>query len=292
MKLFLAGMEQLYSYECMKQGGIDYGFYSYYYMRNERKVNKSINIAQKMNKCAIIDSGAHSFFSEMAGEGVTSASVYKKKSKTKESHEEYFQKYIVWLKKYWDDFNYYVELDIGDVVGQETVFKWRERLKAEGLFSKCIIVWHPNVMDWDDYLFMLEETESRYIAIEGDRTNRPRLIYNQYIKEAYDRQIKIHCFAMTKLRALHKYPFYSVDSSSWTIPVRWGHMPVFQKGRLISVRATKENYLQYKINTAFRPNNVNKENSILKLRLSAEAYVKMGEYLTALWEKRGIVWKN
>ena len=269
---------------------IEYAFYSYYYLR---KKDTQLEGAKECHKVLFIDSGAHSFFSEMADEGIESASVHKKKSKTKETPQEYFDKYLEWLIKNYHRIDYYAELDIGEIVGQETVLEWRKRLKEHNIYDKCVTVYHPKVMTWEDYIDMLEDSQSGYVALEGDRSGRKRLNYNKLIKPAYERGIKVHGFAMTKTEVLKNYPFYSVDSTSWLQSEMYGTIPFHNDGRIQGCRYKDKDKLIQKlgdldVNILFGEDKALRR--LYTMKIGIKAYKEYEQFYTELWQKRNINW--
>ncbi len=134
MVVYFAAIEAGDAVDLIPENAFRCAFFSYYYCRKGQAKNDILIKSRPHMKLITIDSGAHSFFSEHADSGLT-VSFHKKKTKTKESPQEYFEQYIAWLKKHWDFYDYFVELDIGEIVGQDVVLSWRERLKAEGLYS-------------------------------------------------------------------------------------------------------------------------------------------------------------
>ncbi len=285
MKIYLAGSES--SFGQMFGNKIENAFYSYYYLRQTKKNLPKV----KLHQLLFVDSGAHTFFSE--NENVESASSRTKKSKTKETPDQYFLNYVKWLKVNYDRLDYYAELDIGEIIGQNKVRKWREILKAEGLYKKCVPVYHPSLMSWKDYLNLLDTLESGYIAIEGDRKSRGRLNYNKIIKPAYERKIKVHGFAMTKTTVLNTYPFYSVDSTTWLQAVMFGTIPFHQNGKLLRIRYRDKNDFIKRIknlNTDILFSDNKKEIRKYVLEFGINAYKQYEQYYTKLWKKRNINW--
>ena len=292
MKIYLAGVEGGDTGEI--KGLIDYAFYSYYYMRNSK--TKLIKGAKSLHKLVFVDSGAHSFFSE--DETLANAGVHSKKTKTKGTPEDYFKKYVVWLKENYQHYDYFAELDIGEIVGQKRVREWREILKKNGLYSKCVSVYHPSVMSIDDYKNMLKDSESKYVALEGDRSNRKRLPYNKLIKIAYDQGIKVHGFAMTKREVMKKYPFYSVDSTTWKVGVQYGTIPYFYKTQVEKIDYGK-NIKKEKLLKIIKDIDLDKLYCKDKktarqylLQLGIKAYKLANKYYTKLWEQRNIKWDS
>jgi len=90
------------------------------------------------------------------------------------------------------------------------------------------------------------------------------------------KKIKIHGFAILSYDLLKRYPFYSVDGTSWLSACKYGNIVSYNKGikkNLYSkMYADKYNY---------------KENIIRNIK----SYLKMEQDITALWESRGISWK-
>ena len=207
MVIYLAGIEQKECIKVSKTGCVPNAFYSYFYLRKSNETTDLMIENRPFHKTIFIDSGAHSFFTENHSMGISATGFKKKKSKKDDSPEVYFEKYIDWIEKNFDYIDYFAELDIGELVGQETVLGWRKQLKERGLYSKCVTVYHPKVMTFEEYVEMIEDSESKYIALEGDRSSRNRLPYNELIYEAYSRGVKVHGFAMTKSDIYFKYGF-------------------------------------------------------------------------------------
>jgi hypothetical protein len=295
MLIFLAGAESQDAQPNIMAGQMRNAFYSYYYMKGKGEP-KTLIEGRKHLKNIIIDSGAHTFFSER-NDDTLSVSAHKKKTKTKETPFEYFEEYKKWVVKWYDYFDYFVELDIGEIVGQEVVLKWREELKALKVYDKCITVYHPMVMSRQDYILMLEDSQSKYVALEGVRPYRPDMNYNQLIKMCYDRGIKVHGFAMVKKNVMDKWPFYSVDSSSWKAGNQYGASLAKVGTKTKTVGFNKHSKDLYKFATqvdnvkdALQKDDLKKQR-FKRMELAIIAYNEMEDYYTQLWDKRGVKWK-
>ncbi len=292
MRIYLAGVEQYDSNQNLFKDEFTHIFASYYYLRS--KQDSRIREIHAHTKSIIVDSGAHSFFAEKDNVNLA-AGVHKKVRKTEITPEVYFERYLDWLQRNRDFFEYFVELDIGELVGQDKVREWRGILKDHGLLEKCITVYHPAVMTHADYLKDLDESVSRYIAIEGDRRSRVRLPYMELIKSAYDRKVKVHVFAMIKKNALDVFPIYSADSSSWKAGAQYGAGLCFINGEMKSVRYTRDKKKVFQL--AGQLKGVGKlfhETLAIQREkrygLAIRAYREMEKYYTELWEGRGIKW--
>ena len=295
MKIFLAGMESSETLEVVKTDVIERAFYSYYYLRKKREPY-TLMAGRPHIKEIIVDSGAHSFFSELQGQGL-SVSVHVKKTITEEAPQVYWENFLAWLKKWNNLFDYFVELDIGEIAGQDKVMEWREELKQAGLYQKCITVYHPEVQTFEDYLEMLKDSQSKYVALEGDRPKRPRLPYNSLIKPAYEQGIKVHGFAFCKREALMKYPFYSTDATSWKAGMQYATTLAFDGKRLGTIKLNNENNNLYSLSKKVKDlAQVHDKNlavgRVKRMEIAVEAYKEMERYFTQVWEARGVIYKT
>lgn len=292
MLIYMAGCESTDTQDVVREGFISHGFFSYYYMRSGEVKLAWFKSAREHVKDIIVDSGAHTFFSEMSQTGL-SVSVHRKVTKTLDTPEAYFAKYLQWLLANYEFYDYFVELDIGEITGQKQVLEWREILKTNGLFKKCITVYHPETCTFDEYIEMLKDSESHYVALEGDRPRRKRLDYLRLIKPAYERGIKVHGFAMTKNDVFTTYPFYSVDSTSWKAGMQYGSAK-FITGTGIKIKRYANRTSAFKIhgmNTDF----FSKDKRVARFNMqkaTLRAFSKIEDDTTRLWEKRGIIWEK
>lgn len=263
-------------------------FLTYYY---QRRCDDCLPDLKPLGHEGIItiDSGAHSFFEQM---GVSATAKHKKKGKKADKDpEEYFANYLKWLKANVDYFDFFVELDLQEIVSQQRVREWRHILHEEGLAQKCITVHHSFNND-EEYQELLETTKSGYIGLEGIRPGRPMLPYNKFLRQAYDAGVKVHGFAFTRADLLYDFPFYSVDSSSWTACIRYGVFQMFLQGRMKSVAPVKKHFLKYGpplfMHNSFRTH----DDSRVKLEWNIDQYRVLEGYFTELWEYRGINWEK
>lgn len=289
MQVYLAAYETQYStyrVPIRKEQNI---FCTYYYKdKTEATLRDMKAIGHK--GMITIDSGAHSFFAQLGMSAVNHGNV---SGKIQDPYE-YFEEYFNWVMEWKDYFTYFVDLDIQDIVGLDTVRKWRQRFIDAGVGHKMITVWHT-VDGWKNFERQVAESVSNYVGVEGLRSGKEMLPYNKFIKYAYTHDCKVHGFAFTKPGLLHKFPFYSVDSSSWTYGIRFGAIYVWEKNKLLTINTGSDKHLfaKYGIDPNVFHSTVRNEDSCRqKLMYSANAYWEMQEYFTKLWEKRGIHWKD
>lgn len=202
----------------MQSRQVRHAFSSYWY--HGKKVDSMTLIRQNCPD-HVVDSGAHSFFSESH---LGSARVVQRKHRKAHDPHSYFDAYLEWLLEQQNNLDYFVELDIGELVGQDVVEKWRDRIVAAGLEKKCLIVFHPRVEPFERFFEAAKEWPSRFVGLEGVRGARVPMNYNDVVQQLHEHQIRPHGFAMIKPKWITNVPFYSVDSTSFTAGASFGRV--------------------------------------------------------------------
>lgn len=279
--------------------GADFVLHSWHYIpREEASLFGTFFTAEYANKLLektsakirpgliTIDSGTFTF---LHSSGISCVSG---KSKTNLPQiDAYVQNYFDWVEKVYDRIDYFVELDVQEIVGLDKVKKWREEWKRRGLYDKCITCYH-SVDTWRDFEEMIDTSQSRYVALEGAKGRSFRLPLKKCIKYCYERDVKVHGFAMTNSTILEDCPFYSVDSSTWSMGVRYGAVQMFKNGKLRSFSRYGE--LQKKF---IAPPSLcgSVRGTIFNRQIFdpiVEQFIAMEKHFTKLWEARGIHWKD
>jgi len=280
MKIYLSGTRNWYSYFARwidKWGPIPLDapqmvrcFPSYWY----EKKNPHEILTSMPGDDVILDSGAHTLFSSY-GLSVWAGKINKEEMP---DLDDYIRGYLRFLKKNWERIDYYVELDVAELVGMDKVRAMRQDFMAAGLWAKCITAWHPpnGLKDFD---WMLDHAESRFVAMEGIRPDRDPLPFNWFIKKCYDQRIRIHVFASMADKFLRAYPFYSVDCASWLNPAMYG-VRMYWNGQQIKSQATQRGTGSFH---ALKP-------VAARLKEAIEGYRQAEQFYTAYWKAKGIDW--
>jgi len=172
--------------------------------------------------------------------------------------------------------NYFVLDDIKDY---KQTLKNQKYMESKGL--KPIPCYHAN-----EPLSVLENycKNYKYISIGGlvpysrKKTKLIQILDNCFsiIKKYFP--IKVHGLGMTNKQALERYPFYSVDSTSWLIGASLGGVSNFDKSKVSLLTEymykDKDNKKLYK----------------KRFQYMIQEQLKLEQYITKLWEKRGIKW--
>jgi hypothetical protein len=256
---------------------LQYGFPSFWDWYSH-KHNGRVKLFTMPAQYVILDSGAHSFFAmnDLAVHG-------KKREKVKLDVSHYHGAYMNFIEYNWEHISYFVELDVADVFGFEWVQKMRSDYQTRGLWEKCIPAWH-RVNGMEDFEAMLE-CPSRYIGLQGLRPNEPLLPYNYLLQRAYDAGVRVHGFALTNCKVLEKFPFYSVDSTSWLQGIMYGNLRIFKNGRFKTVNASSRNLNKAPRREMFYGDRERILSGVREVRKAEHHY-------TQYWKARGVDWEG
>ncbi len=160
-----------------------------------------------------------------------------------ETYLKYRDDYIAFVKKYKKYIDVYSNLDV--INNAEYTWENQQYIESKGL--NPIPVFHVG-SDFK-WLEMYLRKGYKYVALGGLVPNSPAvllpLLDNIWSKYLTDKKgipiVKVHGFAMTSLRMIIRYPWYSVDSTSWVltgrfgsvyVPIRKGNKYIYDKNSL------------------------------------------------------------
>lgn len=241
----------------------------------------------------MIDSGAHSFFSE---EGLSIA--HSKKKKTKQTDFfEYAKNYAAWLIKYKQYIDVAVELDIDVLIGYPNVLKIRKILESSG--APIMPVWHKSLgeAEWDNMI-----AHYPYVGIGlGDAKSTKSILnigfFISKLSKAIKNKTKVHAFGMVKPNYMLRLPFYSVDSSSWNAGSRYGQLVGYDAKniRIVQKRVNNQkdflkvvNHLQ--LDTSPTDLFQATRSYVNRDIINVQAYKKLEDIITRVWAAREIKW--
>lgn len=213
MKLFLAGT---FNYkEAVKQYKPLYVLESFQYV-------KEWQIQEMKNwKLFYLDSGAFTFLNREAGRCAV-------------DWEKYLSRYISFINQH--GIAHFMELDIDSVIGYSRVKEMRKRLEME-TGKRCIPVWHRS-RGLEEFKRMCEEYDLIAIGGFAIKTILPREY--DYIKKliriADSYSTKVHGLGYSR-NDLLRYGFYSTDSSSWILTVKYGGISYFENNTIRTVHS-------------------------------------------------------
>lgn len=151
------------------------------------------------------------------------------------------QEYIDFIKTHQDVIEVYANLDFIHLTDKKlsAVKTWENQMAMEAAGLKPIPVFHYG--EDEKWLQRYLKKGYEYIALGGMVKTTNLLvwldrIWHQYlVDEKGFPKVKVHGFGQTSLRLMLRYPWYSVDSTSWVVTGRLGSIfvPRYRDGKWI-----------------------------------------------------------
>lgn len=256
MRLFFAGA-QSFPKE-IAEANVKNVLNSFFDLKDNKDIEGFLKKKYPTVKDIFLDSGG--FVARMHGKSI--------------SIEDYGQ----FLLKYKHLFFTYANLDLTET--KDTLAN-QQYLESMGL--RPMPVYHMNeYMEGNRELLDQYIKDYDYIALGGyAKVNAKREDFFKFLNYCFSKtrdKTRVHGFGMTATKLLERYPFFSVDSTSWQSSSRYGMFTRFEAGRNITIKksgnAGMENFLHYR-------------RSVLR---QIQDSVKIEEYYTNLWKTRGVCW--
>lgn len=266
MHLYFAGGENTHWYLALKKAEARCGLYSYYYLTKE--LGSVIKLSEVEQEKVFLDSGGYSAFTKGA--------------KIDIGH------FCGYIKEHSSIITAYAVLDvIGDF--RKTIANQRVMEKAE---LKPIPAFHFGC-NLDDLRSLVKEYD--YIALGGLvplARRRPTLF--AWLDKCFSiikNDAKVHGFGATGCDLLKKYPFYSVDSTSYLGGSMRSEIYSFnsESGHMDIIRTSIKEKASYQ-SIRFSDDS-EKKKWYERVIQNIKEWIKFEDYVTQLWAKRGITWQ-
>lgn len=169
---------------------------------------------------------------------------------------------------------------------------WQNMLYLESLGLKVIHVFHQH----EDFEILEKlKAHSDYIGISpaNDVSMKEKLDWLNKVFLNLKDKTKTHGFAVTSHKQLLGYPFYSVDSSSWVTPARFGRIAVLTDRYEIKTfpyknRDDVEKFWPYISDIGIdKIANPRWED---RVSIAIKSYQKLEAIATKVWKTRGVTW--
>lgn len=288
MNLYFACSPSRIHINVLKEAGAKNLLFSYAFIKNPKKLVELLG--SPLPKRIILDSGAFSVWSNGGTIDIDAYANFAVEIKTLLPAEVDL---------------HVVNLDVlpgkwGMVPSAEEIAKsaeagWANMLFLESKGLKVIHVFHQH----EDFAILERlRKHSDYIGISpaNDVSMEEKLAWLNKVFFTLKDTIKCHGFAVTSHRQLFGYPFYSVDSSSWVTPARFGRIPILTdrneiKSISYKVKEDVEKYWKYlsAIGMAKISDKVTWHDRVL---IAIKTYQKLEVVATELWTRRGVIWKD
>lgn len=251
----------------------------------------------------VMDSGAHGL---LVSHGIRAEAAGQRHSNRKFIKRvdpyHWFETYLKVVELFKDILHAFVELDIGQLVGDDIVSRWREKLVAVGGQEKVVVVTHNYMGDIPVVVEKWVRDGFSYIGV-GDQP--PGSVLADVFKVAPPPRVRIHGFAYVTFQSLLAFPFYSVDSASWKWMSIYGSLKVFLGGGFATQRLRKRVSIKDVAREMFNKARVSPR---YLLRLSRDTlldkdyrkvvaanvkyHILLERFLTHYWAKKGVMFPH
>jgi len=257
MKIFFAGSETNSANLVLQAKGVQDRLYSFFSIKN---TPGWLANAHKMFPCILLDSGG-----------------FVARTKGVEIKIEEYGDFIAQNKQY---VFAYANLDYKDT--NRTLYN-QNYLESRGLHP--VPVYH--VDEWLDKKYDLLDSylaKYPYVALGGAAKDKGgKSVLHPFLSAMFARskgKTRFHGFGITDVQYLKKYPFYSVDSTSWNQGGRYGNSLEYENFNIKSKK--KDMHLFYRKNCGYKRRD----------DINIEVYLKMINEVNFLWKIRGINWTD
>ena len=229
----------------VRKNNIRFVLMSYHYLQKKPKNFLKERIDEFPDLRIFIDSGAHTFLTNMD----------KYEDKPMSFWDNYLKGYTDFITENKDYIFACADLDIDFIVGEQTVDKWRDEIfepLRENTGVDVCYIWHSNrgEQGWEE---MAKKYSYIGLSMENDKeATVQRLMKRIKVAEKYN--TRVHGMALTKTEILVRVPFFSADSTTWLVGQQYGELNWFD-GRKMRRLGKKEWRTQYKTRLLKEPFN-------------------------------------
>lgn len=204
-------------------------------------------------------------------------------SYTVEQWEEQIEKYLAWVERHKDSIFAIADLDLQNLVGYEKVKEWREKYFEPFMLRTGIPVCFIYHNDGDD---IWEYMCKRYPYI-GISLNVEGSIDENDLREKFRVAEKYNALvqgmASTRTSLLTDFPFYTVDSTTWNVGLKYGEISVWNSTKMSRIKKadfeTKAFPIISKYDMPFDFDLIREEDKTEMIRVNAYAFVQAEKYI-------------
>ena len=219
-----------------------------------------------------IDSGAYTYITNPEFE-----------SYTVEQWEEQIHEYLNWARKHKDQIFAIADLDLQYLVGNEKVYEWRKKYFEPFMLETGIpvcFIYHEEGLDYWEYMCQRYPYVGISLNVDGnvDETD----LRNKF-KIAEKHNTLIQGMASTRTGMLTQYPFYTVDSTTWNVGLKYGEISVWTGTKMIRAKKTELDTKVFpyisKYDLKFDFDLIREEDKTELIRVNAYAFVQAEKFI-------------
>jgi hypothetical protein len=265
--IFFSGVENEGYLNVLYDMGIRNFLMSYEYLKG--KGLKQLKAHPDMH--LFIDSGAYTYINDLKYDDVTV-----------EEWEEHIIKYLEWAERHSDSIFAIADLDLQYLVGYPKVKEWREKYFEPFMLRTgipvCFIYHEDGEQVWE---YMCKRYPYVGLSMATDSTGLNDLRGLFKIAEKYNTLVQ--GMGSTNTKHLIGLPFYTVDSTTWNIGLKYGEMSIWRENHMGRVvKKDFENrafpYVR-KYSRQFDLDLIREEDSTTLIQVNAWAFIEAEKYI-------------
>lgn len=270
LTIFFSGVEYESYLDILYNLGIRNFLMSYEYLKG-----KGSFVLRKYSDVHIfIDSGAFTYMSDP-----------KYDEYTVEQWEQQIQEYLRWVEKHKDNIFAFADLDLQYLpkVGYQKVYEWRKKYFEPFMLRTgipCCFIYHDDGIDYWEY--MCKRYPYVGMSTNIDAQNSEEIIREMF-RIAEKHNALIQGMATTDTRILIDLPFYTVDSTTWNVGLKYGEISVWDATRMRRIKKTEFETKAFpaisKYDVKFDFDLIKEEDKTEMVRVNAYAFVMAEHYV-------------
>lgn len=267
LSIFFSGVEYESYLDILYDLGVRNFLMSYEYLKGKGHAQ----LKKYPDMHLFIDSGAYTYMHNPEFE-----------SYTVEQWEEQIEKYLAWAKKHKDSIFAIADLDLQYLVGNEKVYEWRKKyfepFMLETGIPVCFIYHEEGDEQWE-YMCKRYPYVGFSLDVDGDAGSTLREKFR--IAEKYNTLIQ--GMASTRTSMLTEYPFYTVDSTTWNVGLKYGEISVWNETKMSRIKKTEFETKAFPIisryDKKFDFDLIREEDKTEMIRVNAYAFVQAEKFI-------------
>ena len=212
-ELIFSGVENEAFFRTLSECGVKNFLMSYHYVQTHH-----INMKERFGGKGIrlfIDSGAYTYMTDP-----------KYAERSVEEWEEQLKKYLRWAERNKEYIFAIANFDFEIFLDPEIVDRWNREYFEPFMLKTGIpvcFVWHNETYRTFDF-YCQRYPYVGFSAVTSDSTEVNFNNFKKWMNIAEKHNTLIHGFGLTRTRLLTQLPFYTSDSTTWTVGMQYGEM--------------------------------------------------------------------
>lgn len=271
LTIFYSGVEYESYLDILYDLGIRNFLMSYEYLKG-----KGIGQLKKYPDMHLfIDSGAYTYQNDP-----------KYEEYTLEQWEEQIVEYLDWARKHKNQIFAIADLDLQYLssVGYEKVYEWRKKYFEPFMLETGIpvcFIYHEDGLDYWEYMCKRYPYVGLSLAIDKAENGTEQL--REMFRIAEKHNTLTQGMASTNTAMLTQYPFYTVDSTTWNVGLKYGEISVWTGTKMTRIKKTEFESKAFpyisKYSQSFDFNLILQEDKTEMIRVNAQAFIEAEKFV-------------